>query len=198
MPSADEAALAMASNEKWDAFVRRHFERLCGYVRANGETADEAEDRVQNALISARDHDAIAQCDGDDKRVYCYLIKALQNGMSNEKRRLRRLRKRLARYARRPTAIFRPTQPDEYSVTLDIRRQLNRAIQELPKRCREAFIHTRIAGLSYAEAADVMGIDKKTIDGHLKRALRLLARSLANVDDDDIVNDRRERKEDTR
>lgn len=198
MPSAEEAfAREIANNEKWDAFVRRYFERLCGYVRAHMRTSSEAEDLVQNALISAHDHNAIMRCEGDEKRIYCYVLKALKNGMRNEKRRLGRVREALARYGMLPTPISRPMQPDEYAITRDINHPLNRAVQQLPERCREALIHTRLAGLSYAEAADVMGIDEKTIGAHLKRALLLLAPTRAEVDDYPAVDDRREGKEDT-
>jgi len=73
-----------------------------------------------------------------------------------------------------PEALVERTDPD---ATLGERRLLavvDRALDDLPDRCREAFLLVRERGLSYREAAEVLGISPKTIDAHMVRAVRAL------------------------
>jgi len=53
-------------------------------------------------------------------------------------------------------------------------------VTELPPRCREVFTLTRDRHLSYAEAAEVLGISRKTVEIHVGRALALLRQHLAD------------------
>ncbi len=56
---------------------------------------------------------------------------------------------------------------------------IQRAIDMLPKRAGLAYRLHRQHGLSYAEAAEVMGVSPRTVEVHLARALRTLRRQLA-------------------
>ncbi len=58
---------------------------------------------------------------------------------------------------------------------------VRRAIAELPERCRLTFTLVRDRGLSYAEAAAVMGVSVKTVDAQLAKAVRALRESLRGV-----------------
>ena len=51
---------------------------------------------------------------------------------------------------------------------------VERAVAELPPRCREVFTLTRDQHLSYAEVAGVLHISPKTVEIHMGRALALL------------------------
>ncbi len=62
----------------------------------------------------------------------------------------------------------------------DARRML-RAIEGLPESEREVFELVRIQGLTYAEAAEVVGISEKTVQRRLNRARLLLAEQLADL-----------------
>ena len=58
---------------------------------------------------------------------------------------------------------------------------VQRAVAALPARCREAFVLVRERGLSYAEAASVMGVSTKTVDVQIGRAVKALRESLRGV-----------------
>jgi RNA polymerase sigma-70 factor (ECF subfamily) len=62
----------------------------------------------------------------------------------------------------------------------DARRMLD-AIENLPEDEREAFNLIRIQGLTYAEAANVVGVSAKTVQRRLNRARVLLAEQLADL-----------------
>ncbi len=55
------------------------------------------------------------------------------------------------------------------------------AIEALPEVEREVFDLVRIQGLTYGEAAEVVGISVKTVQRRLNRARLLLAEQLADL-----------------
>ena len=57
---------------------------------------------------------------------------------------------------------------------------IDRAIAALPRRCRETFVLVRQQHLSYAEAAEVMGISPKAVEMNIVRAFAALRRQLAD------------------
>lgn len=58
---------------------------------------------------------------------------------------------------------------------------LAQAIDQLPTRCREAFMLNRFDGLSYAEVAARMGISVKAVEQHIKLALDACERAHRQV-----------------
>ena len=57
------------------------------------------------------------------------------------------------------------------------------AIDELPKKCKEIFILSRNAGLTYEEIAEDMNLSKKTVENQMGIALKKLRESLKPVID---------------
>lgn len=66
-------------------------------------------------------------------------------------------------------------------LSLDGRRMLE-TIDSLPADEREAFDLVRIQGLSYPEAAELLGVASKTVQRRLDRGLRLLTERLGDLD----------------
>jgi RNA polymerase sigma-70 factor (ECF subfamily) len=73
-----------------------------------------------------------------------------------------------------------PAGSSDSLLSQDARRML-RAIEELPEAEREVFDLVRIQGLTYAEAAGVVGASLKTVQRRLNRARLLLAEQLADL-----------------
>jgi RNA polymerase sigma-70 factor (ECF subfamily) len=55
------------------------------------------------------------------------------------------------------------------------------AIDSLPEDEREAFDLVRIQGLTYSEAAELLGVAPKTVQRRLDRGLRLLTERLGDL-----------------
>jgi RNA polymerase sigma-70 factor (ECF subfamily) len=66
------------------------------------------------------------------------------------------------------------------TLTADSRRMLE-SIDKLPEDEREVFGLVRIQGLTYAEAAPVLGVSAKTVQRRLNRSLVLLAEQLDDL-----------------
>lgn len=60
--------------------------------------------------------------------------------------------------------------------------KIREAIQQLPEKCREAFLLSREAQLSNKEIADQMGISINTVEKHIGKALRVLRLELEKYD----------------
>ena len=58
--------------------------------------------------------------------------------------------------------------------------RINRAIQNLPEKCREIFVLCRFEELKYAEIADKLNISVKTVEMQISIALKKLRNELAD------------------
>lgn len=63
----------------------------------------------------------------------------------------------------------------------DLHEHLQGALNQLPDKCREAFLLSRDEGYSLKEIAQAMHISPKTAEHHISKALRLLRGSLKDV-----------------
>jgi RNA polymerase sigma-70 factor (ECF subfamily) len=92
----------------------------------------------------------------------------------------RRLDKQPAAAALAESGVAAPPSSNDSCLTPDGRRMLS-AIEKLPEVEREVFDMVRIQGLTYAEAAGVVGVSEKTVQRRLNRARLLLAEQLADL-----------------
>jgi RNA polymerase sigma-70 factor (ECF subfamily) len=78
------------------------------------------------------------------------------------------------------SAVAAPASSSGTGLSPNARRMLG-AIESLPEDEREVFDLVRIQGLTYAEAAGVVGVSVKTVQRRLNRARLLLAEQLADL-----------------
>src|SRR4051812_35788787 len=130
----------------------------------------EGEDLVQETYAKVLSRPRFVRHDDD----LGYLLRALRNTHIS----------RLRRAGRRP----RETElvDDVADVAYDVRRpevayevgELFAVIAALPDEHREAIVAIDVAGLSYREAADALGVKEATITTRLHRARRRVARTM--------------------
>lgn len=63
----------------------------------------------------------------------------------------------------------------------DTQRLVDRAIGQLPDRCRLVFVLSRHEGLSYKQIAEKLGISPKTVENQMTKALKMLRVALKPV-----------------
>jgi RNA polymerase sigma-70 factor (ECF subfamily) len=63
----------------------------------------------------------------------------------------------------------------------EIRNRIREAINQLPPRCREIFLKSRLEGRKYAEIAGELNISVKTVEVQMGRALKFLKEQLADI-----------------
>ncbi len=64
-------------------------------------------------------------------------------------------------------------------INIQQKRKLDKAIEKLPKKCKEVFLLRQKDNLKIEEIANYLGISKKTVEDHISRAFRLLRQYLA-------------------
>lgn len=55
---------------------------------------------------------------------------------------------------------------DDSQMSIDeVEKQICRAIDSLPERCREIFVMSKLKGMKYREIAESLGISQNTVEG---------------------------------
>ena len=168
------------------ALMQRHNQRLFRLARSVLRHPSDAEDAVQDAYVLAFTHlDQFREASS----VATWLGRIVLN------QALRRLRQRDAMTGfdrsddlpdptrSAPVILFPgapqvPATPEEEAARAQIRRVLERAIDELPDKFRLVFVLREIEQLSVEETASWLDIPTETVKTRLHRARRRLGRSL--------------------
>lgn len=186
LESLDESALVeMARGRNGDAIgviMRRYNRRL--YRVARGVLGDdsEAEDVVQEAY--ARAFTSLDRFRGESS-LSTWLTRIALNEALGRKRRLRPMlalsvldeqpaRAEIIPFPSMPTQ----TDPERCIAQREIRRVLERAIDDLPRAFRTVFVLRVIEGMDIEETAGILGIKPETVKTRLHRARRFLRAAL--------------------
>jgi RNA polymerase sigma-70 factor, ECF subfamily len=105
------------------------------------------------------------------------VFRIARNLCIDEQRRRGAEQRALAREAT-VAAVNAAPAPDEMLERDNVVSEVDEAIQSLPDRRREAFTLVHLNGLSYREAARIMGLSVKTVSNHLGAALAQLRERL--------------------
>lgn len=166
-PDAGDLAARIRDGDRdaFRTFFERHHQRLYGYVRSRGVDPDAAEDIVQNAFVYVWTH----RDDIDpDRSLRSYLFRIGYTRALNHFRDTANLDRDTDLDAR-PAEGASPESEMRYRQLQD---DVHAAIQTLPERRRAAFELCFLEGLTYREAADALGVARKTIENHVSRALK--------------------------
>lgn len=71
--------------------------------------------------------------------------------------------------------------PEDLMIASELLQQVNRAVRELPPKCRIVYKLVKEEGLTYKEVAEVLDISPRTVENHIAVAVRKIAASL-NID----------------
>jgi RNA polymerase sigma-70 factor (ECF subfamily) len=147
-----------------------HLPRLFRAARAWTRSREEAEDLVQETYAQVLSRPRLIR--GEDE--VGYLLRALRNTLINQRRREGR-RPATTELVDESPLVARPR--DDPAEELETR-QVFAAIAALPDDFRDALVAVDVAGLSYPEAAQALGIPEGTLTSRLFRARDRVARAL--------------------
>jgi RNA polymerase sigma-70 factor (ECF subfamily) len=172
MRADDPLAFAQLAQSHWHALVGYGYD-LVGSV-------DAAQDLAQDAMIGLWERRREFEGRG---ALRAYLMTAVRRLALNELRG-RRLRERPDVVDRIRAIRADPVLPDAVVEERGLRRAIEGALRQLPARRREALVLVRFHGLSYREAADVMGVSTQTVANQVCTALSELRALLAPFGDE--------------
>jgi RNA polymerase sigma-70 factor (ECF subfamily) len=151
----------------------RDLVRFAASLAADAADPGAAEELVQDVFLDVWRRRADWQ---PGPSVRGYLFAAVRHAVVSRARR----RAVAARHVATVRALFaRPVaDPAALAVSADRQAAVRAAVDRLPPRCRAVFRLVREQELSYAEAAQALGIAVKTVDAQMGRALHALRRHL--------------------
>ncbi|MEO7456686.1 MAG: RNA polymerase sigma-70 factor [Gemmatimonadaceae bacterium] len=158
----------------FESLVRAHAASLASFAHAYVDSGAIAEELVQDLFCWLWDHRFETPV---PRSVRAYLFGSLRNRALNHLRHQRVTIEFEAAVAR--TRNIGAPSADEELLAADLTDALQRAVREMPVRCREVFTLVRDEHLTYAEVAEVLGISSRTVEIHMSRALTLLRTRLA-------------------
>jgi RNA polymerase sigma-70 factor (ECF subfamily) len=146
--------------------IRTHLPALRRYALVLTRDPDQAQDLVQEALLRAL---AGASTWSPKRALLPWLLAILHNTHVSRQRRRSVETEFAEQTARLSPAIIGPPQLERVHFA-----QTMTALMQLPEEQREVLVLTAIEGLSYKDAADVLGLPIGTLMSRLRRAREAL------------------------
>lgn len=158
----------------WQAALEAHYAELCEYVLRLVGSAEAAEDIVQDLFLylwhtRGRRHAY--------RLTRPYLYVAARNRALKYLRHRRVVDAWIARASRE--APPGADTPEDLCLRHELEGVVQRAVAQLPGRCREIFLLRRREQLSYEEIAGRLGVSLGTVKSQMWRAVVLLKQKLA-------------------
>jgi RNA polymerase sigma-70 factor (ECF subfamily) len=174
------ASRAKAGDRRaFEVLVRRHKDKLHGFIRRYMGSADDAYDVLQNTFVGAW----LGLRRYDPARPFLPWLRTIALNKARDFGRRQTVRRLVMRAftkenASEPTTATLDRQREEQAADEDRLSRLDRAIASLPARYKEPLLLTTVSGLSHKEAAALLRITPKAVEMRLFRARQKLAATL--------------------
>ncbi|HEX7089519.1 MAG TPA: RNA polymerase sigma-70 factor [Longimicrobiales bacterium] len=160
----------------FEALYRAHAPALLAFAHSQLRSRELAEDLVQDLFLALWRYRERWDLRSSLK---AYLLGALRNRIISYRRSLQAREGGLRRVeAATLASVAGPSRADHRVREAELAEAIEKAIEALSPRCRETFLLVRQQNLSYAEAAEVLGISVKAVEMNMVRALAALRREL--------------------
>jgi len=182
----DEARVAKIQNGNRAAFeslFRAYAEPLCDLVEGYVGAPEVAEELVQDLFLElwCRREDWDVQ-----GSVKSYLYTAARNRALDHLKH-RRVVDRWEEQAQRD-ATYRPPRPEKDLQQKQLREEVQRAIEQLTERRRLVFVLSRHHDLTQKEIAAMLDISVRTVETHMREALKSLRNLLSSRLTDQVLS----------
>lgn len=162
-----------AFRQWFEQVYTEHFERMYRYAFSIAKSKDLAEDVVEEVFLNIWEKQ-----DGDQqiREVEKYLYVSVKHAV------LRMVSKNPNQflYSDYQEAEYVADQIDPESILLndELQHIIDQVIASLPPHCHLAYDLIKNKGKSYHEVAEELGVSKKTLEGHISKALAAIRKSL--------------------
>lgn len=189
MPSSAQPKVPLSD---FEALMRRYNSRLFRVARAILRNDAEAEDAVQDAYLQI--YRKLHEFRGDSQ-ISTWLTRVVVNAALMRVRKQKRavvvpLQKSADGSGDAPLEVEdrRAASPSDITFRAEVRRILERRIDELPLAFRTVFVMRDVQDMSVQETADALGIPEATVRTRLFRARALLREALQREIDDASID----------
>nr|WP_321413309.1 RNA polymerase sigma-70 factor [uncultured Allomuricauda sp.] len=172
----DEELVARIRKEDKKAFgilFDRYWERLLLQARIKLNSEFEAEEVVQDVFVGLwkRRHKLELRYTFHSYIASCVKYEIFARYAKREKNK---------RFVHDENEILQlvDTNTEDWLDYESVRSMIEKAVEELPERCRLVFKMSREEGLSHKEISEELNIGTKTVEAHITKAIRLVGRSI--------------------
>ncbi|WP_461532464.1 RNA polymerase sigma factor [Sinomicrobium sp.] len=154
--------------------VSQYNKRLYGYALSLTNNHMMAEDILQNIFLRTWE---------DRRRLYInssvqnYLFKSVHNEFINQYKKNRSTMLLELKYHEALLKMVKDTDTTQLEERIE---QVKKEIENLPPKCREAFVLSRKEGLTNIEISEYLNISVKTVESHITKAFSILRKRLAH------------------
>jgi len=169
--------LQINNQRKFQEIYHQHFNGLANYAYAVLKDKDVAKDVVQDVFLDLWNKRETLTI---KTSLEAYLVRAVKFKSIDFIRK----DKTKQQYVEKMMSINIPLtedKNDEDEQTTERKKQLSYAIAQLPPKCRQVFLLSRLSGYTYKEIAKEMDISPKTVENQISRALKLLRQKLSDL-----------------
>lgn len=149
---------------QFQELFQKHYEALVAYVRTHSNDLSIAEDIVQNCYCKIWEKKELLT-DLDCPKSYLY--KMAYNTYINHYRNTKRKDRIAQQIAAETIASLATETPESSNEQL---KELHRAIEQLPEKCRNILVMSKLQGMSYKEIATHLDISVKTVEAQMRIA----------------------------
>ena len=164
--------LKKGNEAAYEYLVEHYHNRLCVYAHSLIRDDLLAEDIVQNVFIHVWEKRHKLK---HDFSLENYLYKSVHNKFIDQYRKGKAVMELEKKYiAALELAIEEKDENQEqkiFKILLD-------AIQELPPKCQQIFLMSKKEGLTNIEISEYLNVSKKTVEGQITKAFRILRKKL--------------------
>lgn len=181
-PGTDQEIVARIRSGDVAAFEQlyaRFASALLGFAYSQLRSRETAEEIVQDLFLALWRHRAKWEL---TRSLKSYLFGALRHHIVSHRRTLRSRDDRLHAVEcadEELAALPAASSADHLARERELVEAIGRAVAGLSPRCRETFLLVRQQHLSYAEAAEVLGISTKAVEMNMVRSFAALRQQLA-------------------
>jgi RNA polymerase sigma-70 factor (family 1) len=160
-----------SDKKSFELLFREYYERLCHYANAMLHDMPNAEDEVQLMFTKLWDkrHSLYIET-----TVKSYLYQSVKNGCLNRIKQLQVHHHHQAQYTSQYKDKTSSSNAQNTTMTNEVNDLLYKAIEEMPSQCKVIFEMSRMEGLKHQEIADKLGLNIKTIENQIGRALKIV------------------------
>jgi len=160
----------------YDAYtllMNDYYKNLCGYANLFTKDPTKSEDIFQNVFVKLWVYRKNIDSNIPIKR---YLQKSVYNEFIDQYRKNKSVISMEEKHLKAINTII-----DDDSLNIEkLMVRVNKEIEKLPEKCKRVFILNKKEGLTHNEIAEYLQISKKTVEGHITRAFKILNRKLGN------------------
>lgn len=158
-------AIADDDEEAFNELIERYWSSLLWYASGQLVEEDDAEDVAQEVFIRLWESRKRWDSHGS---VKAFLFRVARNLV------ISRVRHQRVKQRVEPELVYRAARsvtPIDVAAHREFQAAFQQVLSGLPERRREAFILVRTLGLGLQEAADVMGVTRRTVANHVYLAV---------------------------